>query len=88
MKTRLALCISLVLSGCARQPCSESAIRDLEPYRDALVYSDADRVPEVYAAFETRDVDNLDDAADDPAIWINPGPRFPSELQGSGLARY
>ena len=39
--------------------------------RDALVYDDAADVPVVFAKAETVPVESTDDAADDPAIWIN-----------------
>jgi len=40
--------------------------------RDNLDYADAATVPVVYPAAETVPVPSLDDAADDPALWLHP----------------
>lgn len=60
--------------------------------RDALTYPDAAWVPVVVADVETTPVASADDAADDPAIWINPLDPAASLVLGtdkqSGIAVY
>ncbi|GGD01841.1 phytase [Aquisalinus flavus] len=50
---------------------------------DALVYDDAASVPVVYAKAETVPVESTDDAADDPAIWINASDPASSYILGT-----
>lgn len=60
--------------------------------REALEYGDEESVAVVYADVETLPVPSLDDAADDPAIWIHPTDPSQSLILGtdkrSGLAIY
>ena len=60
--------------------------------RDALIYPDADRVEVVSAVVETAPVASSNDAADDPAIWINQKSVSESRIFGtdkqSGIAVY
>ncbi|NHK27778.1 phytase [Parvularcula flava] len=51
--------------------------------RDALVYDDAPNVPVVYAKAETVPVESTDDAADDPAIWVNAADPASSYILGT-----
>lgn len=59
------LALSLMLGACATMPIGYEPIEDEAPITDASV-------PSVPARVETAAVDSAGDAADDPAIWIDP----------------
>lgn len=82
-----------LLTNCASQPqLSEPFDLEAQPDRDAVTYPDVSEVPVVYPVAETTAVETVDDAADDPAIWINPSNASASRILGtdkkSGVAVY
>ncbi len=92
-KLFLLITITGLLAGCNGSP-TPIELFDLEaqPDRDAVAYPDAASVPVVYAVAETTAVQTLDDAADDPAIWLNYDDPKESRILGtdkkSGVAVY
>ncbi len=77
--TALALA---ALTGCQSAPTplndpeqvqhEDSDLTEDPVLREQLVYGDEARVKVVRPSFETTPVQSLDDAADDPAIWLHP----------------
>ncbi|MFT7218639.1 MAG: 3-phytase [Candidatus Azotimanducaceae bacterium] len=71
VKRVLLLALSALLTGCASGLTIPQNL-DLVEDREGVIYVDARDVPVVFAAVETTAVETTDDAADDPAIWVNP----------------
>lgn len=65
------LALGALLAGCASDLVIPQSL-DLVEDREVVNYVDAGEVPVVFAALETTAVETTDDAADDPAIWVNP----------------
>ncbi len=89
----LLLPLAGLLASCANNPApSEPFDLEAQPDRDAVFYPDEKIIPVVYAVAETTAVKTLDDAADDPAIWVNTAKPSDSRILGtdkkSGVAVY
>ena len=76
----------VVVAGCAQNQLPEDQTRETYLYFDRAV------VPVIKATAETDAVESVDDAADDPAIWIHPTDPLKSLVLGtdkkSGIAVY